>query len=412
MITNNPESTLPATAAITTSTITTTAITTPPNSAAVQGVKTHRLIKLGVDVHWREHVVVRQVDGLSPQPAQRFAPDAFVAWVAKQVQQADVVHCCYEAGPFGFVLHRRLVGLGVKNLVVRPRNWDEYGKKVKTDRRDALALVSCLDRYVAGNTEALTSIRVPTETEEQSRSVSRQREQLLEHRKRLAAQGLSCARYYGHDLPDEWWRAKKFETLRAELPEFLFTLLEGVQRIALVVHTQLDALSEQIESAQTELLPTGLGALTSQVLDRETGDWHRFKNRRQIASYTGMVPSEHSSGERRQRGAITKHGNPRMRHILVEASWRLQQFQPNYKAVASRRAALDTAKRKGDKAARKKLCVGLGRQFIVDWWRIRTGRTTPAKLGLQMSWPAAYVLRGKAPQPAAVPVAVPQPTAA
>ncbi len=260
-----------------------------------------------------EHVVVRQVDGLSPQPAQRFAPDAFVAWVAKQVQQADVVHCCYEAGPFGFVLHRRLVGLGVKNLVVRPRNWDEYGKKVKTDRRDALALVSCLDRYVAGNTEALTSIRVPTETEEQSRSVSRQREQLLEHRKRLAAQGLSCARYYGHDLPDEWWRAKKFETLRAELPEFLFTLLEGVQRIALVVHTQLDALSEQIESAQTELLPTGLGALTSQVLDRETGDWHRFKNRRQIASYTGMVPSEHSSGERRQRGAITKHGNPRMR---------------------------------------------------------------------------------------------------
>ncbi len=101
-----------------------------------------------------------------------------------------------------------------------------------------------------------------------------------------------------------------------------------------------------------------------------------------------------------------------MRHILVEASWRLQQFQPNYKAVASRRAALDTAKRKGDKAARKKLCVGLGRQFIVDWWRIRTGRTTPAKLGLQMSWPAAYVLRGKAPQPAAVPVAVPQPTAA
>ena len=91
---------------------------------------------------------------------------------------------------------------------------------------------------MAGNTEALTSIRVPTEAEEQSRSVSRQREQRLEHRKRLAAQGLSCARYYGHDLPDEGWRAGKFETLRPELPEFLFTLLEGVQRIALVVHTR------------------------------------------------------------------------------------------------------------------------------------------------------------------------------
>ena len=402
MFTNNRQTIPPATAATTTS----------PTATAPQGGKLHRLIKLGVDVHWREHVVVRQIDGTAPQPAQRFAPDAFVAWVAKQVQQADVVHCCYEAGPFGFVLHRRLVGLGVKNLVVRPRNWDEYGKKVKTDRRDALALVSCLDRYVAGNTEALTSIRVPTPVEEQSRSVSRQREQLLEHRKRLAAQGLSCARYYGHDLPDEWWRPKKFEPLRAELPEFLFALLASVQRIALLVHEELDAHSTVVESAQTQELPTGLGALTAQILDREIGDWRRFGNRRQVASYTGLVPSEHSSGERRQRGAITKHGNPRVRHVLIEASWRLQQFQPDYRALKLRQAAFDTAKRKGDKPTRKKLCVGLARQFIVDWWRIRTGRTTPEKLGLHMSWPAAYVLRGKAPQPAAAPVAVPQPAAA
>ena len=122
------------------------ATATPLLTTVAQGVKPHRVIKLGVDVHWREYVVVRQIDGLSPQPAQRCAPEPFVARVAKQVQQADVVHGCYEAGPFGFVLHRRLVGLGVKSLVVRPRNWDEYGQKVKTDRRDALALVSCLDR--------------------------------------------------------------------------------------------------------------------------------------------------------------------------------------------------------------------------------------------------------------------------
>jgi transposase len=61
---------------------------------------------------------------------------------------------------------------------VRPRNWDEYGKHVKTDRRDALALVSCLDRYLAGNREAMRVIRVPTEQEEQSRSVTRQRERV------------------------------------------------------------------------------------------------------------------------------------------------------------------------------------------------------------------------------------------
>src|SRR5687768_16656876 len=155
-----------------------------PSAAAPQGVKPYRVIKLGVDVHWREQVVVRQIDGSPPQPPQRLSSEAFVAAVAQQFQLADEVYCCYEAGPSGLVLHRRLVGLGVKSLVVRPRNWDEYSKKVKTDRRDALALLSCLDRYVAGNTTALTSIRVPSEDEERSRSISRQREQLLEHRKR------------------------------------------------------------------------------------------------------------------------------------------------------------------------------------------------------------------------------------
>lgn len=373
----------------------------PASPAAPQGVKLHRLIKLGVDVHLREYVVARQIDGTAPQPAQRFSPEAFVAWAAKQVQQADVVHCCYEAGPFGFGLHRRLLRLGLKSIVVRPRNWDEYGKNVKTDRRDALALVSCLDRFVAGNTEALTSIRIPTEAEEQSRSVSRQREQMLAHRKRLAAQGLSCARYHGHDLPEEWWRAKKFAALKEELPEFLFALLEKTQVITLLVNQQLEALSEGIESAQASPLPTGMGALTAQILEREIADWSRFKNRRHIASYTGLVPSEHSSGGTRQRGAITKHGNPRVRHILVELSWRLPKFQPDYHAIKVRRAAIDQAKRKGDKATRKKLCVGLARQFVVDWWRIRTGRTTAKKLGLQMSWPTAYVLRGKEPKPVA-----------
>ena len=377
----------------------------PASPVAPQGVKPHRLIKLGVDVHLREYVVARQIDGTAPQSAQSFSPEAFLAWAAKQAQQADVVHCCYEAGPFGFGLHRRLLRLGIKSIVVRPRNWDEYGKRVKTDRRDALALVSCLDRFVAGNTEALASIRIPTEAEEQSRSITRQREQLLEHRKRLAAQGLSCARYHGHDLPQEWWRAKKFAALQEQLPQFLFALLENIQVIALLVHQQLETLSKGIESTQATTLPTGMGALTAQILDREIADWDRFKNRRHIASYTGLVPSEHSSGGSRQRGAITKHGNPRVRHILVELSWRLLMFQPDYHAVKSRRTGLDQAKRKADKAARKKLLVGLARQFIVDWWRIRTGRTTAEKLGLQMSWPTAYVLRGKEPSVATASVA-------
>ncbi len=269
-------------------------------------------------------------------------------------------------------------------------------KKVKTDRRDALALLSCLDRYLAGNDEALAAIRVPGEAEEQSRSATRQREQLRNERQRLAAQGLSSARYYGHDLPEEWWRERKFAAVSEELPEFLVTLLARWQRLLVAIETEFAALSKRIESAQATELPTGLGALTAQVLEREIGDWHRFGNRREVASYTGLVPGEDSSGERRMRGAITKHGNPRVRHVLQELAWRLPQFQPDYKAVVQRRSAFATAKANGNKAAKKKIAVGLARQFIVDWWRIRTGRITPQKLGLQMSWPSAPVLRPKA----------------
>ena len=56
-----------------------------------------------------------------------------------------------------------------KQVVVRPRNWDEYGKKVKTDQRDAQALTECLSRYVSGNKSALCVVRVPSEEEERRR---------------------------------------------------------------------------------------------------------------------------------------------------------------------------------------------------------------------------------------------------
>ncbi|WP_442887259.1 hypothetical protein [Congregicoccus parvus] len=111
------------------------------------------MIKLGVDVHWRQYVVVRQIDGSAPQPPQRFAPEQFLSWAKKQTRLSDQVHCCYEAGPFGFVLHRRLTALGVCNLVVRPRNWDEYGKKVKTEKQETRQ-VSTIDKS-AGNTSGL-----------------------------------------------------------------------------------------------------------------------------------------------------------------------------------------------------------------------------------------------------------------
>ena len=124
------------------------------------------VIKLGIDVHKREYVVVQQVDAQAPKAPQKFTPDAFLRYVGKLKSSTERMVTCYEAGCFGYVLHRRLEVMGIENLVVRPRNWDEYGNRVKTDARDAKELCSHLDRYLAGNTSALAVVRVPTETEE------------------------------------------------------------------------------------------------------------------------------------------------------------------------------------------------------------------------------------------------------
>ena len=88
-----------------------------------------KLIKLGIDVHADSYRVVRQIDNATPQPAQKFTPAGFLVWVAKQLALAEEVHSCYEAGPFGYSLHRQLLEMGVQNVVVRPQNWDELGLK-------------------------------------------------------------------------------------------------------------------------------------------------------------------------------------------------------------------------------------------------------------------------------------------
>src|SRR5258707_3609166 len=110
-----------------------------------------KTIKLGIDVHLDRYVVVRIIDGGIPQPPQRFEPEEFLLWVAKQITLAEKVFTCYEAGPFGYSLHRKLEKMRANNYVVRPRDWDENGKKVKTDKRDAKQLALHLDRNVSGN---------------------------------------------------------------------------------------------------------------------------------------------------------------------------------------------------------------------------------------------------------------------
>lgn len=337
-------------------------------------------IKLGIDVHADSYRVVRQLDHATPQPAQKFTPQAFLEWAKKQLAQAQEVYSCYEAGPFGYVLHRQLEEMGICNFVIRPQDWDELHKGVKTDKTDALALVQRLSRYVEGNVKELAVVRVPTPEQELARSQSRQREQLMEHRLRLEAQGRSLLLFNGVRMKGRWWEERQWEQLQKRLRVELVELLDVVRQLLVAVQKQLEGLTTRLQSSATPQ-PCGVGALTSQVLEREILDWHRFKNRRQVASLTGLCPGVHGSGERIRSGPITKHGNRRIRTALVELAWRCTRFQPDYPPIQKWRPLLLNAKATG--AMKKKAIVAVGRRLAIDLWRINTGRSTPEKLGLK-----------------------------
>jgi len=336
-------------------------------------------IKLGIDVHAESYRVVRQIDDATPQPAQKFRPADFLKWAQKQLDQAQEVHSCYEAGPLGYGLHRALEQMGIHNVVVRPQNWDELKRGVKTDKTDALALAQRLDRYVQGNQKALAVIRVPTPQEELARSQSRQREQLLSHRIRFEAQGRSLLLFNGLRFRGRWWKGSVWEQVSQQTPSGVLELLRVLRELLLAVQAQLDLATERLEQ-QARPQPCGVGALTSQVVEREILNWDRFKNRRQVASLTGMCPGVWASGNTRQSGSITKHGNRRLRTALVELAWRCVRFQRDYKPVKHWWPILASSKASG--AAKKKAIVAIGRHLAIDLWRLNTGRTTTEKLCL------------------------------
>jgi transposase len=337
------------------------------------------VIKLGIDVHQDFYVVVEQVGGGNPKPPQRFRKEAFLHWAAKLRRQGGQVHAVYEACGFGFGLQRKLAELGIKCYVVCPQKLDERNKRVKTDGLDAKALCLKLDRFVQGNREALALVRVPTEEEEQKRAIHRQREQLVKTRKRLEAQGRSLMVNHGIEPVQQWWKRRAFAKL--QVPAWMKELLSNSQLILLALEEKIRALTVQLQGAAQFKQPRGFGALTSVVIDREVGNWHRFSNRRRVGSYTGLCPGESSSGDTRVQTCVTKHGNPRLRAALVEAAWRLVRFQPNYKPIVKWRRILSKGAL-ATRAARKKAIVAVARQLAVDLWRIRTGRVRAQELGL------------------------------
>jgi transposase len=103
-----------------------------------------------------------------------------------------------------------------------------------------------------------------------------------------------------------------------------------------------------------------------------------------VGNYFGLCPSESSTGDTRRLGAITKHGNPQLRHLMIELGWRVSRFQPRYVAVQRWRAILQSPR--ASATMRKKAIVALARRLAVDLWRIATGRIEAKSVGLRLKY--------------------------
>src|SRR6185369_934840 len=243
----------------------------------------------------------------------------------------------------------------------------------KTDKLDARALCLRLSRWVDGNKDELAPIRIPTQAEQRSREITRRRKFLSAEIRRLGNRGHGQVAEYCHQkLPHRWWGPRHWKKLSTTLDAWLLGVLNKLRELILAMESQLAGLEAEILASVKQLKgPKGLGELSLSILEAEVCDWNRFSNRKQVGSYTGCCPGEHSSGGKRRLGCIDRMGNGRVRSILVETVWRLLVWQPLW--ISARKMKL---KLLDGPAMRKKAVVALARQLAIDLWRWRTGRAS------------------------------------
>jgi transposase len=332
------------------------------------------MLKLGLDVHLEFIMAVAQKDHANPLAPRKFTREQLLAQVNQWVAEGCQVFCVQESCGFGFVLHRELVAAGAQSFLITPIALN--GQR-KTDKLDARALCLRLSRWLDGNRNELAPIRIPSEAEQRQREATRRRKFLARAIRSLANRGHAPVAEYCHaQLPHRWWGPRHWPKL-ATLDPWVLGVLAKLRTLILALEAQLAELeTELLARMQDQVTPKGLGGMTLVTLDSEVCDWHRFHNRKQVGSYTGCCPGEHSSGNKRRVGSIDRLGNGRVRTLLVEAVWRFLQWQPNWKAALKMKTKLGAGT-----AMKKKTVIALARQLAIDLWRWRTGRCTMAELG-------------------------------
>lgn len=288
---------------------------------------------VGLDVHKDTSAAAVAPAGREPaayrgEIAHRSSEVAKLARDLATAHGGEPVLFCYEAGPCGYGLYRQLRELGFDCDVAAPSRIPKApAERIKTDRRDACKLA----RLSRGG--ELTAVWVPDDEQEAMRDLVRARADFKEverkARQQLCAFLLRNGRRWSAGRWTQahwaWLDGQRFERDWQEwaFRDYVAALRAASERVAAVTARMEAALAGWSMAPVVRSLAAlrGVDRITAMTLMSELGDVSRFDNPRQLMAYLGLVPSEHSSGARQRRGAITLTGNGTARRALVESAW-------------------------------------------------------------------------------------------
>jgi transposase len=304
---------------------------------------------VGIDAHARDlHLAV--LLGNASQPTVWISPNEprAIERLRRQLERdaPGAIECCYEAGPTGYTLQRRLTTARIHCRVIAPSLIPQApGDRIKTDRRDARKLAYLL------RADVLTEIQPPSEDAEAVRDLVRARDDaradLMRSRHRLSK--LLLRR--GHVYPRESWTGAHRHWMRQI--EWPHAAERHVIRDYELAIAHLEARLAELERAMAEVgidaavsaggpprcvVFRGIDHVTAMTLLAELYDIRRFPHPRALMAFVGLVPSEASTGARQKRGGLTRTGNSLVRRMLIQAAWQYHHHPRLGRALRLRRA--------------------------------------------------------------------------
>ena len=322
---------------------------------------------VGLDVHKETIVIAVAEEGRdAPTVLGKIKHDAvqLMKLLRRLAKDGSQLQVCYEAGPTGFGLCRRLNAAGFPCRVVAPSLIpQQLSLRIKTDRRDACRLAQFL------RSGDLTEVWVPDEKTESLRDLERSRED-AKNAERVARHQLSKFllrndRVYTGGRAwtvahARWLKQQKFDEPCKQwvMDDYCKAVEDATERVRrLSTDLALAIKNMPLEPLVRALMSFyGINLLSAVIIAAELGDLRRFKTARQLMAFLGLVPSEQSSGKTIRRGSITRTGNAHVRRILVEAAHHYRRVPSRSKAVAERRKGVSPEVIAIARKAEKRLC--------------------------------------------------------